>query len=327
MQRDSYFDNYKGFLIILVLVGHFISPLIEKNHLANFIETSIYFFHMPTFIFISAYFSRKNQLSKLVKTLFIPYTVFQFIYYIFQIFIWRRDFNFEFFHPDFSLWFILSLFWWRILINEVLKVKHILIILFALGILIGFDTSIGTFFSLERTVYFFPFFILGYHFDKDKFMTYANKRSVQIMSVLLLVIIFTVNYFFCDYLTFDLLTAKYSYQKIGLPNWGWLNRAVLYALSTLMIYLFAVIIPRKKHWYSYLGLRTLSIYLLHGLIYRTFEFITNIYDIINTDFEVMLMVLFSIVLAFILSTKPFDYLVKLITQIPVEKLLIKNKEN
>jgi fucose 4-O-acetylase-like acetyltransferase len=158
-------------------------------------------------------------------------------------------------------------------------------------------------------------------------MKYANKRSVQIAAVLILITIFTVIYFICDYTTFDLFTAKYSYQKIGLPHRGWLQRAALYGLSTLLIFTIAVIIPRKKHWYSYLGLRTLSIYLIHGLIYRTFDFITNIYDIIDSDFKVMLMVLFSVVLAFVLSAKPFDYLVKLTTRIPVEKLLIRQKDD
>ncbi len=327
MQRDSYFDNYKGLLIVTVLIGHFISPLITKNHLANFIETSIYTFHMPAFVFISAYFSRKNSLVKLVKTLFIPYVIFQIIYFLFQMCLWHERPEFELFHPDFSLWFILSLFWWRLLISEVTKVKHILPILFILGILVGFDTSVGTFLSLERTVYFFPFFLLGYRFDKEKFMRYAGKRSVQIAAALLLVTVFTVVYFVCDHTTFDLFTAKYSYKKIGLPYWGWLHRAALYTLSTLLIYTIAVLIPRKKHWYSYLGYRTLSIYLLQGLIYRTLQFSTNIYARLDSDKGVLLITLFAVVLTFVLSMKPFSYLVKLTTKIPVEKLLIHREDS
>jgi fucose 4-O-acetylase-like acetyltransferase len=281
---------------------------------------------MPAFIFVSAYFSKKNPLVKLVKNLLVPYIIFQFIYFLFGNLIWHEETAFELFHPDFTLWFLLSLFWWRVLIDKVLKVKGILYILFALGILIGFDTSIGTFGSLERTVAFFPYFVLGYQFDRDKFMKIADRKAAKVMSAIILITIFTILYYVCDYITFDLLTMKYSYKKIELPVWGWLNRTALYALSTSLLYLIAVIIPRKRHWFTYLGERTLGIYLIHGLIYRSLEYMTNIYDIIDTNLEVMLLVISSGSLTFLLSIKPINYLIKMMYRIPLERLLI-NENN
>lgn len=321
MQRDSSFDNYKGFLIILVLVGHFIGPLTEKSYFANFLETAIYSFHMPAFIFISGFFSKRNSFVKLVKTIFVPYVVFQIIYFFFSNAIWDKANDFQLFDSAFSLWFLLSLFCWRVLIDKVIKVKGIIFLLFLIGILVGFDTSIGTFASLGRTITFFPYFVLGHKFDKEKFMKLADRKAVKILSALLLLAAFTIIFITCENIDFDILTIKHSYEKIGFPQWGWLYRMSLYLASTVLILLFATIIPRRRHWYSYLGQRTMSIYLLHGIVFKTIEYRTNIYDSIDTNGEVMLIVLFAVVLSFLLSLKPFDYCIKEISLIPVEKLL------
>lgn len=56
MERDNYFDNYKAFLIILVVVGHFINPLTESVPWTEYVRKAIFIFHMPAFIFISGYF-------------------------------------------------------------------------------------------------------------------------------------------------------------------------------------------------------------------------------------------------------------------------------
>ena len=59
-QRDYLFDNYKAFLIILVVVGHFIELTSEDNNLLIAMKWIIFSFHMPAFVFISGYFSRES---------------------------------------------------------------------------------------------------------------------------------------------------------------------------------------------------------------------------------------------------------------------------
>lgn len=59
-ERDYLFDNIKGLLIFLVVFGHLISySSFKKIHSIDFIYLSIYIFHMPIFVFISGYFSKK----------------------------------------------------------------------------------------------------------------------------------------------------------------------------------------------------------------------------------------------------------------------------
>ena len=53
-QRSLYWDTLKGILIILVVFGHCGTALGDK------LISSIYIFHMPLFVLISGYFSKKQ---------------------------------------------------------------------------------------------------------------------------------------------------------------------------------------------------------------------------------------------------------------------------
>lgn len=58
-ERDYLFDNYKVFLIFLVVIGHFIEPSYTNNEFLYTLKWFIFSFHMPAFIFISGYFSKR----------------------------------------------------------------------------------------------------------------------------------------------------------------------------------------------------------------------------------------------------------------------------
>ena len=58
--RLFYVDNLRGFLIILVVLGHCIQHLdIDFDH--NIVFRYIYSFHMPLFMFISGFVSYKRE--------------------------------------------------------------------------------------------------------------------------------------------------------------------------------------------------------------------------------------------------------------------------
>lgn len=86
-ERDYFFDNYRFLLIFLVVVGHFIEPCFRNHPMLSILKGIIFSFHMPAFIFISGYFSKKtSSLKKLIQTLLIPYFVYEVVYYILYIY-------------------------------------------------------------------------------------------------------------------------------------------------------------------------------------------------------------------------------------------------
>lgn len=53
MARDYRIDSLKGFLIVLVVLGHVITSLDNVNTINHAVMGLIYVFHMPLFILLS----------------------------------------------------------------------------------------------------------------------------------------------------------------------------------------------------------------------------------------------------------------------------------
>ena len=83
MARDLRIDSIKGFLIILVLLGHVITALDNVNFYNHAVMGLIYVFHMPLFILISGYLTKNpaqqspREMWSRVGNIFITLLVFQ----------------------------------------------------------------------------------------------------------------------------------------------------------------------------------------------------------------------------------------------------------
>lgn len=63
--RDHYLDTTKAVLIFLVVFGHFLERMIGwGNPIDHVLLGTIYFVHMPAFIFISGLFYKDNKWFK-----------------------------------------------------------------------------------------------------------------------------------------------------------------------------------------------------------------------------------------------------------------------
>ena len=115
---------------------------------------------------------------------------------------------------------------------------------------------------------------------------------------------------------FKLLEGAYSYQEMKLSD-GWLQRFLLYGVSSGLIFSIAAFVPKKRTIYSYMGSRTMGIYMLHGAIFKTITYCTDWYDRIRTPLEAAGVIALSFGLCLILSAKPVNRIVGEITQFPV----------
>lgn len=307
--RNYFLDNYKSFLILLVVIGHFIEPCYTNNLFLTILKWVIFSFHMPAFIFISGYFSKKDMgLEKLIQKLVIPYFIFELLYYFLYVFVIHKETGLYFNRPKFSLWYLMSLFFWRIATPYLKRIPGNLFIAITGGLLIGF-TQLGNFFSIPRTLFFYPFFLAGYYFQENWFDTV--RRHWKTFTIGLAAapgllggwVLFTGQE-----LTPFIFYGRYSYADIGLTNGvGLLVRLVCYGISFLAIFAVCAIIPRKKHFYSILGVRTMSIYLFHGLVYSILKD-GHVLEKVNTPLETVLLLGFCILLTFVLaSSLPYRF--------------------
>lgn len=109
--RSAYWDNIKGFLIILVVFAHCLFDL-QSRPLNNFLVDAIYMFHMPAFVFVSGYFSKSEHSRSLfpMMNLLVAFILLN------GFFILRGVFSAggvpSLVAPYFSAWYLLALIIW-----------------------------------------------------------------------------------------------------------------------------------------------------------------------------------------------------------------------
>ena len=123
--RDFLFDNYRAFLIVLVVLGHFIEPSYTETAYLTNLKYFIFAFHMPAFIFISGYFAvKKSSPGKLIQKLLVPYLIFEVIYYFTYENIIHKETELDLLYPKFSLWFLLAIFCYKLVIHFAVKIPY-----------------------------------------------------------------------------------------------------------------------------------------------------------------------------------------------------------
>ena len=304
--RDYLFDNYKVLLIFLVVAGHFIEPAYGNSGIVDALKWMIVSFHMPAFIFISGYFSkRKLPISVSVRKLFVPYLVYEVVYYLFYIFIIQKETGLYLARPKFSLWYLLALFVWRVITPYVKKIPHHFILSIAAGLLIGCSNMPGNFLSIPRILVFYPFFLAGIYFDRQiltSLRTVKNQWITGLFTAACLVFV-AVGPFARMYST-KIFYGRYNYESLGQTTLeGILVRIACYAISFLLTYALMLLISEKETSYSYIGPRTMPVYLFHGLTYNLIKDCTDILEHVDTMGETVILLTACAAMTKLFATK------------------------
>ena len=190
MKRNHSVDALKFALITLVVMGHV--PLIDGligtgwnykcDKLAYHTMTAIYAFHMPLFVFLSGMFTKtyglEKQLSK-SKKLILLFLLFQSIDIAMALFIEQKGLTLRrVITPCFALWYLVDLFYWRIMTTILNKRYKNLIILvsIALSLLAGY-IPIGSEFGIQRFFSFMPYFVVGHYYGQE-ILARINRKQV-----------------------------------------------------------------------------------------------------------------------------------------------------
>jgi fucose 4-O-acetylase-like acetyltransferase len=320
-RRSQYFDNAKFMLIFLVVFGHVISPLKERDNILNTLYTFIFLFHMPAFIMISGYFAKgyqkKGYLLNAIKKILIPYVIFQIIYSLFYVLNGEStSFHINFFQPHWTLWFLMSLFCWNLLLYFFARLGwYGFILAVALGIGIGYIDSVGSFLSLSRTFVFFPYFLIGFLLQREQFKKIIRNKFSLPFGIFILISTITI---FTIGLPGDptaWLLGDNSYAGMGGKQItdGFI-RALQYTATLLVVFGFLSLIPKNEYKVTIIGERTLYVYLFHGFIIKTVESIVPDKMLGYLSSHYLLLFCFSLLICFFLGS----FLIKKYTRPLVE---------
>ena len=332
MTRSILLDNAKFLLVFLVIFGHLIEPLIKNQETLKTIYLFVYSFHMPAFALISGMLSKidldQKQLYKLIETLLIPFVALTLLYELFNFFtkgsISHYSMNLQ---PYWILWFLYSLFIWKLFLPIILKFRYPLLLTILLSLGAGYFESIGYFLGLSRTIYFFPFFVLGYMLTpqtlmslKERFSSYAG--TIILLAILALNLLF---FFFFSEMKHQWLYGSYSYVKLGEDGLSASGmRLLFYAVSLISVMSVLLLISNKRNRYLNGGKHSLYIYVWHGFFIKTFTALGIISTIGKLPVILSLVVFLSIslILAKLLSSEIVaHYTTKFLLQ-PFQKILL-----
>ena len=313
--RDYRFDNLKGILIFLVVFAHAFSSFKDDSMvMANTVFSIIYSFHMPALIFISGYFSKgsvKNQeyFYKLVKSLLIPFVLMQFLMHLLT----HRSVV-SLFEPCWTLWFLLSLFFWRILIVPFVMIRFSLAVAILLSILIGFSPATQLI-SISRTVSFFPIFLLGYKISATQIreIVKVNKVISVIIFSLIICCVGILQNHKIPMSTIFLMDRRYANIECITEEQGALLRFAALLIGVVSTFCLLNIVKDNRTIITDIGKNSITVYLGHSLFLLLFRKVIRIVspDILTNETILLLyMLILSLLICLAFGNKWVSVLYK-----------------
>jgi fucose 4-O-acetylase-like acetyltransferase len=273
--RDPHLDNAKFLAILLVAAAHGLREL-RDIPLAAVIWNFCYMFHMPVFLVISGYLSKRfsftdDRVIGLVGSTLAPYLIFQSGYALFAWATGGRDFQFDLLNPYYVTWFLLALFVWRLLTPMWRRLRYPLAVA-VLVCLLGYMGDLGNALDLYRILGLLPFYVLGLILGPEV-LVFVRRRAVRIAGAVTLVAGFGLAYLTWDRMNHRWLLWTASNDEMGVDELtGTMMRIALLLTATALVMAFLAITPSRRTWYTGLGTATLYGYLLHGFFTRSVLF-------------------------------------------------------
>jgi len=273
--RNFLVDNIKLIAIFFVVLGHIIEPSIKTNTALKALFLFIYSFHMPLFAFLAGLFSSEHwnnaSLRKNISTILVPFVLFTLLYEAYHIAVAGRvsDYTLSF-QPHWILWFLFSLFCWKLALPFFLKSKFAIAIAIVLATMCFLVENIGYFLGVARTVYFFPFFILGHIIYRGEMWKNATNLPKWLAASVILIIAY-LCWENAGNINHHWFFGSFSYHEFGME----IREAVAYKLLSylatfILIFCILSMIPKREYSVTSLGQQSLFVYLWHGFAIKLF---------------------------------------------------------
>ena len=260
-------DNIKVLLIFLVVFNHIIAfQLVKVDVIVRYVWYAITIFHMPAFVFMSGYLSKKPQdVLKNVKNLLIPYILgYSLTWYAY---VWLgRSMDYELLRPSGTvMWYVLALFIYRLTIEALGKVRFIVPLSIIFALWAGTRPEFTTYLSSSRIVVFFPFFVAGYLWKSDYTKVVRKFKGKWVLIPISGLLLYAIpNFMMENNIPIDIFRGNHTYQLCGMDNiTGMLIRLLMYLVSFVLVLTFLALIPDIKLPITFIGRNTMGIYFFH----------------------------------------------------------------
>lgn len=224
-KRDISADFFRGLAMLLVVLGHTVSGC-TKDYENSLIFNIIWTLQMPMFMLISGYVTRYSRNIDSVKGL-LKYLLSKTLAYMLPFAVWtflvrgvilRQTYFFDIknllWNTDAGYWFLISI--WsisvifsisRYIASRISKKFNVILTLVFCAVFSSAIALVGltygmSFFAIKYTLYYTPFFLLGYvfsqlyvSFGKEKWFSMSVDIAVFLSVVLYFLLIMRFNFY------------------------------------------------------------------------------------------------------------------------------------
>lgn len=325
--RIPFFDNFKGILIILVVLGHFLSGATGAGVLPAWrLFDFVYLFHMPLFIFASGLFC---------KSVYVPergLRVGTILYYLLLCWamyaaLWIPQAAFGVAEPfnvltvDSSMpWYLMALAVYCALtpVFYELRPPYAIGIAFAISVLCGL-VDVGNVFSASRVITFLPFFLIGYYLEPRAILDFVNGFGER----LLVPRVFAIIMLLAIFLAFQMLdidelrasqmifTGRDSYATVfpltgdqGDISGCAIRLAGFAGTAVIGVCLLLIVPQREVALLSRSGRHTLQVYIFHAFVSYALAFagvVPALYELVPSFAATAIVIALSVATTFVLG--------------------------
>lgn len=318
--RYEKWDNVKGLLIILVVIGHFMYYMQTDTRNWTRIYYLIHLFHMPLFVFISGLFLRKTvETGRKLWLRSAGYLILGYLLKYVIVLIKLGFGHFEKFHlfrEDGLAWYMMAMAIWIPVTYFLRKIDKRFLLVFAVltALCVGYDKNIGAAFSMSRVLVFYPYFFLGTMCRPD-ICRVPEKNPLLFKGAAVLILsgaaLFVFRYIDPLYQYIDILKGWHNYftmEEYGNPLMGFWYRLGWYPAAALVSASIVILMPGGHTPLAPVGSRTLQIYMLHRpvmYLFRYLGFDAWLKDTFTGHWH-LLYICCAVILALVLSLPVFE---------------------
>lgn len=262
-------------LITLAVLGH-CWGLLQHTALNDQLFHFLYVWHMPAFVFVSGYVSRRfswsgARLWQTVRTLVVPYLVFEAALAWLMIHVGDERPLDLFLAPLWPLWYLCALVLWRLAAPVLLRVPWPLAVAGSVAASLVGGVVDYPYFAVSRFLGLLPFFVLGLVVTPG---VLERVRSVpaRVVGVGALIVTLVLARFTDSWAsTYQLY--YFGYEALGVSDSrGMVVRSVVLVLALSCTIGVLSLVPATGGWFARMGSATMVVFLVHGLVVRLLEY-------------------------------------------------------
>ncbi|MFJ5777771.1 acyltransferase family protein [Streptomyces sp. NPDC093094] len=273
--RDPWWDNTRFVSAALIVVLHTVGSLISRHDGLGVYHVGTWAFRVPLFVVLAGVFSSggplgPRHLRTLLQSIVVPALLFSLLYSL-EVRALGGAFTLHITQLPWTLWFLMSLFFWRLLLPLVMQLRRPLLVTTAVSLAVGYVDTFGMEFSASRTLVYLPLFCLGRCLGQGMLQEWFEAGWSLPVAVAGVAASFTVGLLWHEKVSGTWLSMRHPYTAaadtpLGLEGAWAVRLAVLASAAGLVLCLLRLMPRRRLPFVSLLGSGGFTIYLLHPLV-------------------------------------------------------------